>query len=428
MRLIAILVGGLLCPIGTVCAQIDGDPKNSGFSATRLEFQRSVANIEYASNELFSTSPKIVRNGPRLDSGVLWFGRIRRRLPEDPIPYVQHDVPFAVSYEAGRATGLWCDQNLNGDLADDPPVMLYAYPGLPGARAGLVDLSWPASMDNRPINIQWKVRLVLEGFPPTASLPRYRAQMVYAMTGTLDVDGVRHRAFLFDGNGDGIFTKGYGDGIFVDVDDDGDVLVDPTTEEFLPFGVPAQLAGTLFLTDSLDSSGEVIRIKSKGGQRPLARLAVGDPAPDFEFEALDGQLIRLSHYRGRPVLLYFWASWCGACELLAPMLRSVYDRFHPNGLEVLSISFDHDRERMLSFLAKHREPWPVSYLGRKFWENPIGRLYGVSVTGAAYLIDAEGKYVGPYGDLERLAEELPNYLPQGVSAQKALSGSTRARP
>jgi thiol-disulfide isomerase/thioredoxin len=427
MRLATAILGALLCCAGSASAQIDVSAK-SGFSPVELRFTRSLANIEYVSNELLAVQPKVLRVLPRSDSGLLWFGRIRRRLPGDPLGYAQHDVAFAAAYVNGHPSQLWCDQNLNGDLTDDAPVRLYAYPGLPGARAGLVDLRWAAPSENGPIAIHWKVRIVLEAQAPTASLPRYRQQMVYAMTGTLQVDGRNHRAFLYDGNSDGIYTKGFGDGFFVDLDDDGDVLVDPTTEEFMPFGVPAQLGGTLFLTEEIDTLGEHARIESKGGQEPLDRLRVGDPAPDFEFEALDGRTVKLSRYRGKPVLLYFWASWCGTCEERAPALRSLYDRFHGSGLEILSISFDHEREPMLAFVAKHREPWPVSYLGRRFWENPIGRLYGVSATGSAYLIDAKGNYVGPCGDLTRLAEDLPRYLPHGTSVPAAPNGLSTAEP
>jgi hypothetical protein len=77
---------------------------------------------------------------------------------------------------------------------------------------------------------------------------------------------------------------------------------------------------------------------------------------------------------------------------------------------------------MLSFLAKHQEPWPVSYLGRRFWENPIGRLYGVSATWSAYLVDPEGKFAGEYSDLDRLSEELSRMLPGSASLPPPPSG------
>ena len=146
------------------------------------------------------------------------------------------------------------------------------------------------------------------------------------------------------------------------------------------------------------------------GQPEQRRAEIGEPAPDFSFEALDRRRVRLSDYRGRPVIIYFWASWCGVCDQLAPVLRKVYDRLHPRGLEILSVSFDEDRRKLLAFEVKHRDPWPVSFVGRSFFENPIGRLYGVTTSGAAYLVDADGRFQGRYYDLEALEERAVELL------------------
>jgi hypothetical protein len=311
MRATLVVAGTLFCIPAAALAQSGAAPEDSGYAVREIHFGRAVANIELVSDELVPSQPKIARVLPRTDSGVLWFGRIKRRLPDDPVSYSLHDVPFAAAYASGKPIALWCDQDLDGDLSDDPPIRLYASPVASGARAGLVDLAWSAAAGTESIPVAWKVRLVLEPAGPAPGPPRYRAQMVHGMVGTLPVDGRERRAFLFDGNHDGLYTKEYGDGIFVDLDGDGNVLVDPTGDEFLPFGVPAQLGGTLYTTARLRPTGEAFALHYKEGQKPLERLVVGDPAPDFEFEAVDGRPIQLSRYRGRPVVVYFWASWCG---------------------------------------------------------------------------------------------------------------------
>lgn len=423
MRTILVLAGTLFCLPAAALARCGTASEDSGYSVRKIHFSRVVANIEYVSDELTPTQTRIIRALPPKDSGTLWFGRIKRRLPGDPASFSRHDVHFAATYEAGRPVSLWCDQNFNGDLSDDPPLRLYASPVAPGARAGLAELTWSAAAGAESIPIVWTVRLVLEPVGSAAGPPRFRVQMVYGMVGTIPVDGKDLHAFLFDGNHDGLYTGDYGDGIFVDADVDGNVLVDPTADEFLPFGVPSQIGRTRYVMAHVEATGASIMVRYKGEQKPLQRLVVGEPAPDFEFAELDGRLTRLSRYRGHPVVVYFWASWCGACEELAPTLRSMYDRFHPRGLEVLSVSFDHDQERMLSFVARHQEPWPISYLGRRFWENPIGRLYGVSVAGSAYLIDAEGKFAGLYSDLDRLAQEIPPLLRGNAASADSPTGS-----
>lgn len=376
-----------------------------------VRLTESIANIEYDAQEFTSVASPIVRSKPSASGGDLRFGRIKRRLPGDALWYARHDIPFAALYQGGDPASFWCDLNMNGDLSDESPLSLYHYPTPAGSRAALVDLAWTAGLASDSIPVSWKVRVVLEPVAPPDSLPRYRLQRVYANTGTVVVDGIPRSAFLHDGSNDGLYTRDYGDGLYIDSDSDREITVDPTSVEFLPFGVSAQIGQTLFETVRINLRGTEVALNALPGQREQKRADVGDPAPGFSFESLNGKYVRLSDYRGHPVIIYFWASWCASCDQLAPALRAVYDRLHPRGLEIVSISFDEDRGRLLAFEVKHREPWPVSFIGRPSWENPIGRLYGVSVAGAAYLVDAEGKFSGLYYDFEDLEEKAAALLP-----------------
>jgi thiol-disulfide isomerase/thioredoxin len=370
----------------------------------------AVANIEYDAQEFMRAAPPSLRTVPKMEGGDLRYGRIRRRLAGDPIWYVRHDVPFAAIYREGAPVALRCDLNLNGNLNDEEDLPLYHYPTPAGARAALVDLAWTATPGGDSIPVSWKIRIVLEPLAPPDSLPRYRLQRVLANTGTVMVDGNPCRAFLCDGNNDGFYTRDYGDGLFIDSDRDGEVTVDPTSAEFLPFGVSAQIGRTLFESLRIDIRGTEVDLGAQPGQKEQKRADVGDPAPDFSFESLDHRYVRLSGYRGHPVVIYFWASWCASCVQFAPALRGFYDRLHPRGLEIVSVSFDEDRAALLAFEVKQREPWPISFIGRAFFENPIGRLYGVPATGAAYLVDSEGKFRGLYYNLEDLEEKAGELL------------------
>ena len=380
--------------------------------STVVHLTSSIANVEFENQEFPPIRPPMIRSIPLNSAGVLRFGRIARRFPEDPVRTSRHDVPIAASYVDGMPTAFWCDLNLDGELSDEKPMKLYQYPGLVGARAALVDLGWKAKLGADSIPIAWKLRVVLDPIVPPDSLPKFRLQRVFANTGKLVMDGQSRSVFLYDGNNDGIYSKDFGDGMFIDADGDGEVTVDTSSPEFLPFGVPTQVGGTLFETVRVDPQGAEVELSGISGQREQHRPSVGDPAPDFTFESLDGKRVRLSDYRGRPTIVYFWAAWCGSCVQLAPAIRAVYDRLHPRGLQMLGISFDRDRETLLAFEVTHREPWPISYYGREFWENPVGRLYGVSNAGSAYLIDGEGKFQGLYYDFEDLEEKAATLLPQ----------------
>ncbi len=380
-----------------------------------VRMSRTVANVEIENQEFATFTPQAMRSKPRTAGGDLRFGQIMRRLPSDPSWYAMHHVPLAATYRDGRPESLWCDLNLNARLDDESPLHLYDYPTPPGSRAALVDLAWTAVLGGDSIPVSWKTRIVLEPLAPPDTLPRYLLQRVYANTGVITADGVPRRAFLFDGNNDGLYTTEYGDGVFIDSDGDGTVTVDPTDPEFLPFSVPAQVGKTLFEVTQVARDGSEISLRAIPGQQEQRRADVGDMAPDFAFDSIDHRRVRLSDYRGHPVIVYFWESWCPACQKLAPPLRALYDRLHPRGLEILSISFDQERERLLAFEVAHREPWPVWFEGHAFWEHPVGRLYGVPVAGTAYLIDPDGRYRGRYEDLEDLEQAVAALLaPKGA--------------
>jgi peroxiredoxin len=324
-----------------------------------------------------------------------------------------HDIPIAATYANGRAEAAWFDANLNGDLSDDAPAKLYPYPNPSGSRAFLVDVSWPAFLHKAKREIVWKLRIVLEPINTEVnsdSLPRFRWQQVYAMVADVTLEGRSHRGFLFDGNSDGIYSRDYGDGLFVDLDDDGRVVTDAMSQEFIPFAVPVQIGGILFEVTSVEPEGASLTLSELGWRKPVRRAVVGEPAPDFESSSIDGRRMKTAEYRGKPLAIYFWASWCGACNELAPDLRLLYEDYHPRGLEIFSISMDDSLALLSDFESRHREPWPVAYFGRRFWENPIARLYGASATSAIFLIDPNGILDGIYYDFDKVRPRLDAML------------------
>lgn len=103
---------------------------------------------------------------------------------------------------------------------------------------------------------------------------------------------------------------------------------------------------------------------------------VGAPAPDFTSERLDGGRVRLSQYRGKPVLLNFWATWCGPCQDEMPLIQRASDRYASMGLQVLAVNYQQtDVKTMSAFLKKVDARFPAIF-------DPSGRIanaYGVRV-------------------------------------------------
>jgi len=143
----------------------------------------------------------------------------------------------------------------------------------------------------------------------------------------------------------------------------------------------------------------------------------GERAPEFDLTNENGVGIRLSDYRGRFVLLNFWATWCPPCVEEMPSLNRLYERFRDDGLVVLGISVDEEGQAYERFLEMADVQFPTA----RDPERKVSARYGTSRYPETYLIGPEGevirKYVGAE-DWER--PEIVNYLRSLLSQRASL--------
>lgn len=141
----------------------------------------------------------------------------------------------------------------------------------------------------------------------------------------------------------------------------------------------------------LNRFGESPNLRQKI-QGDLKRLdLIGKTAPSFTADDIQGRAIRSEAYRGKYVLLDFWATWCGPCVAELPRLQAAYRAYHAAGLEIVGVSLDESRDAVVDFVKARKIPWPQ--IQGPAGTSDLAQALGVSSIPATYLIDPEGTII-----------------------------------
>ncbi|HTY88113.1 MAG TPA: TlpA disulfide reductase family protein [Candidatus Acidoferrum sp.] len=128
-------------------------------------------------------------------------------------------------------------------------------------------------------------------------------------------------------------------------------------------------------------------------EKARASLGVGATFPDFADKDVSGQPLSLASYRGKVVLIDFWATWCGPCRGEIPNVVATYQKYHSQGFEIIGISLDEDRDKLLSYTKQMNMTWPQFFDGQG-WSNKLAVKYGVESIPATFLLNGDGKIIG----------------------------------
>jgi len=118
----------------------------------------------------------------------------------------------------------------------------------------------------------------------------------------------------------------------------------------------------------------------------------GSKAPEITMPDKDGKPVKLSAFKGKYVLIDFWASWCGPCRRENPNMVKVYNRFKDKGFHIFGVSLDRSKEAWLQAVEKDSLSWTqVSHV--QYWNCPSFKIYGASGIPFTVLIDKEGNII-----------------------------------
>jgi thiol-disulfide isomerase/thioredoxin len=134
-------------------------------------------------------------------------------------------------------------------------------------------------------------------------------------------------------------------------------------------------------------------------------IKVGDELVDFTLPRLGGGEIKLSEYRGKPLLVDFWATWCGPCRAEAPALAAIYERFGET-IQIIGVSLDYTPGMALQYAREAGLNYPQAISDG--WEDPVIQEFGIHRTGIPFniLYDHQGRVAAMDLHGEPLAEAL----------------------
>jgi peroxiredoxin len=133
--------------------------------------------------------------------------------------------------------------------------------------------------------------------------------------------------------------------------------------------------------------------RQKEADKVRRSLVVGSKFPDFNEKDVSGKPLSIANYKGKVVLVDFWATWCGPCVRELPNVLAAYKKYHPKGFEIMGISLDQSVEKLKDFTKEQGMTWQQFFDG-KVWQNKLAQTYGVMSIPATYLLDKEGIIIG----------------------------------
>lgn len=141
----------------------------------------------------------------------------------------------------------------------------------------------------------------------------------------------------------------------------------------------------------------------------LENVQIGSVAPEFSLPDTAGVSVALSSFRGKYVLLDFWASWCPPCRKENPNVVAAYQQFKDKNFTIIGVSLDKDKAAWLKAIESDKLDW-TQLSDLKFWDAEVAALYGIRSIPSNVLINPEGVIIAKNLEQEELHEKLKEVL------------------
>lgn len=123
-----------------------------------------------------------------------------------------------------------------------------------------------------------------------------------------------------------------------------------------------------------------------------AQLRIGDAVPEIELPDTKDSVIKLSSFRGKVVLIDFWASWCAPCRAANPFVQKLYIKYKDQGFEVIGVSLDTKQKEWLKAIKQDRLKY-TQVIDNSGWRSKVAERYFVELLPTNFLVDRTGKIV-----------------------------------
>ncbi len=149
----------------------------------------------------------------------------------------------------------------------------------------------------------------------------------------------------------------------------------------------------------------------KSPTAPVEGTQVGNLAPDFQLQNLDGQAVSLSDFRGKPVLVNFWASWCPPCRSEMPYIQEIYEEWSDKGLVILAVDIGESPSTVENFMQSYNLTFPALL----DINQAVALEYNIRGIPTTFLIDKDGiiqdKMIGAFQNKTQIENRLSKIIP-----------------